>query len=130
MAAQSPESASLALELASEAASVGEARRAAGELARRLGADEHAVELAVSEAVTNCVVHAFRQRKPGKITLEGKAEDGYLLVVVRDDGGGMSPNLDSPGLGLGLSLIAKSAVDVSYDSSDAGTSVTMRFEAR
>ena len=129
MAAQTPESASLELELKADAVSVGEARRAAGELASRTGADEEAVKLAVSEAVTNSVVHAFRAQKKGTIVLEARAEQGHLVVTVRDDGDGMAPNLESPGLGLGLSLITQSAVDVSYDSSEEGTSVTMRFEA-
>jgi serine/threonine-protein kinase RsbW/stage II sporulation protein AB (anti-sigma F factor) len=36
-------------------------------------------------------------------------EDGRLTLVVADDGVGMSPNPDSPGLGVGLALIERLA---------------------
>ncbi len=39
----------------------------------------------------------------------------------------MRPNVDSPGLGFGISLITKMAGDVRFDSSANGLTVSMRF---
>jgi anti-sigma regulatory factor (Ser/Thr protein kinase) len=74
------------------------------------------LRLAISEAVTNAVVHAFRcQEQPGTITVSVDVRAGELAeVVVRDDGMGMSRRSDSPGLGLGLGLIAKVADQVEH----------------
>jgi anti-sigma regulatory factor (Ser/Thr protein kinase) len=119
----------LELELPSRAPSVGKARDALAGVARQVGAPEDDVKLAVSEAVGNAVMHAFRGREPGRIVLRARNEEGRLVVTVADDGNGMSPNLDSPGLGLGLSLITRLALDVHFDSSDRGTTVSMTFPA-
>lgn len=120
---------SLELELPSHASSVTKARHAAAELARSLGAPEADVKLAVSEAVGNAVVHAFRDGQPGTIRLSARADRGRLIVTVADDGTGMRPNLQSNGLGLGISLITKLATDVRFDSSNDGTTVSMSFVA-
>jgi len=127
--AESPERAELDLELPSHARSVGLAREAVVDLARRAGAPVDEVKLAVSEAVGNAVMHAFRDTAPGAITLQARQEPDRLVVTVADDGRGMSPNLDSPGLGLGVSLITRLALDVRFDSSDHGTTVSMSFPA-
>jgi serine/threonine-protein kinase RsbW/stage II sporulation protein AB (anti-sigma F factor) len=115
------------LQLPSEAGSVAVARRAAGELARSVGAPESDVRLAVSEAVTNAILHAFRDRQPGTILVSGRLDRGRLILSVGDNGSGMRPNLESTGLGLGISLITKLAADVRFDSSDGGTTVSMSF---
>ena len=128
MTTLSPENV-LEMKLPSDPASIGEARRAAASLARKVGVPEDDVKLAVSEAVGNAVVHAFRGGEDGTITLSARGERGILLVIVSDDGIGMTPNLDSPGLGFGLSLISKVAHDVRFDSSDSGTTVSMSFPA-
>lgn len=119
--------ASVALELPAEAASVARARRAVGEIAHRAGASVDHVRLAVSEAVSNSVLHAFRDRQPGRIVVSARSHPERLVVVVADDGIGMTPNLHSDGLGAGLSLITQVAVDVHFDSSEQGTTVTMSF---
>jgi serine/threonine-protein kinase RsbW len=130
VATLSPENV-LEMKLPSDPASIGQARRAAASLARKVGAPEDDVKLAVSEAVGNAVVHAFRgDDEDGTITLSVRGERGMLLVMVSDDGIGMTPNLDSPGLGFGLSLISKVAQDVRFDSSDNGTTVSMSFSAQ
>ena len=49
-------------------------------------------------------------------------------VTVRDHGGGMSPRVDTPGLGVGLPVIAAIASSVEIGSPDGGgTEVRMRF---
>jgi serine/threonine-protein kinase RsbW len=65
------------------------------------------VALAVSEAVTNVVHHAYIDAaEPGPIRVSVALSDDELEVIVEDDGRGMMPRPDSPGLGLGLPLIA------------------------
>jgi hypothetical protein len=39
----------------------------------------------------------------------------------------MRPNLESPGLGLGIPLITKLANEVRFDSTEHGTTVSMSF---
>jgi serine/threonine-protein kinase RsbW len=93
---------------------VGSVRHAAVEFARAEGVPDPPLEdlrLAISEAVTNAVVHAFRtQDLPGTVTITVDVTPDQLVeAVVRDDGMGMSSRRDSPGLGLGLGLIASVA---------------------
>jgi stage II sporulation protein AB (anti-sigma F factor) len=118
------------LELPPVETSVAKARHAARRAAQTAGADEQDVALAVSEAVGNSVVHAFRFGKQGSILVCAETTRDALIVVVRDDGVGMVPDLDRPGLGLGTSLISRLSREATFESSDAGTTVTMRFELK
>jgi anti-sigma regulatory factor (Ser/Thr protein kinase) len=107
-------------------------RRAVADVARRGGAGEVSlvrIELAVTEATTNVVLHAYREPgTEGAIHVVAGLADGFLEVSVRDDGVGMSPNPDSPGLGLGLSLMAHEADHCEIRRAGAsGTDVYMRF---
>ena len=66
------------------------------------------IALAVSEACTNVVMHAYvSAAAPGSLTVEASQRNGELVVAVRDEGQGMLPRPDSPGLGLGLSIIGR-----------------------
>jgi anti-sigma regulatory factor (Ser/Thr protein kinase) len=125
----SPEGAELDIELPAKASSVPRAREALADLAHRVGAPIDDVKLAVSEAVGNAVMHAFRDGRPGTIRLQARRVGERLQIMVGDDGPGMTPHLDSPGLGLGISLITRLALDVHFDSSDRGTTVSMSFPA-
>ena len=90
-------------------ASVPGLRHAAVAFAVACGADpdaQAAVALAVTEATTNAVVHAYVGRDPGRLHVVGEPADDALVFRVVDDGRGMQPRHDSPGLGLGLPLIA------------------------
>ena len=89
-----------------------------------------AISLCVSEAVTNAVVHAYRdQDEPGGIEIEAHRPNGYLCLYVRDQGCGLTPRLNSPGLGLGLPLISETATAVEVrDGATGGTEIVMRFE--
>lgn len=99
-------------------------------LAADCGLDAQAigdVRLAVSEAATNALVHGYRNRS-GAIRVEAAAAAGELLIAITDDGLGMSPRDDSPGLGLGLPLIAKVAERVEVIDATPGTQLRMAFQ--
>jgi anti-sigma regulatory factor (Ser/Thr protein kinase) len=112
---------------------VGELRRELVGYARSAGASEDvcdAVALAVSEAVTNVVRHAYVGEEPGPIVAEAHLDgDGQLLVLVSDEGLGLVPRADSPGLGLGLGLMAQMADEftISNRHDTRGTIVSLRF---
>ena len=116
----------IALELPARPESVGRARHAALRLAREAGATGSRVAMAVSEAVGNAVQHAYRGTD-GRIGLNGRIEPDRVVLEVIDRGIGMRPNPDSPGLGLGMSLIGMVADDVRIDAGPDGTSVEMSF---
>jgi len=112
--------------------SVASLRRAAIAFATRHGVeDPHVVGLAVSEAVTNVVLHAYSGQTPGEVRVVACAEAERLVVVVRDWGAGMRPRPDSPGLGLGLPTIATLASAFNVEAAEgAGTLLRMHFERR
>ncbi len=87
------------------------------------------VKLAVSEAVTNAVIHAYVDApQPGDVRLLASVDGNRVEVTVSDDGCGMVPRLDSPGLGVGLPFIAHAAdtLDIG-DSPGGGTELRMSF---
>lgn len=88
-----------------------------------------AVRLAVSEALTNAVVHAFAGREPGTLHVVAERGEGVLIVRVGDDGIGMGPRHDSPGMGMGVPIIGKlcHAVDLTPGPGGTGTVVRMVF---
>jgi serine/threonine-protein kinase RsbW len=86
------------------------------------------IGLAVSEAVTNAVTHAYVDRPAGEVRVEVGVRSDELELIVEDDGRGMVPRPDSPGLGLGLPLIA--TLTHRFDTRSApgkGTRVCMWF---
>jgi serine/threonine-protein kinase RsbW len=108
---------------------VGALRREVAAFADRCGMHADGVEavrLAVSEAATNAVVHAYRHQ-PGDLAVRASVSEGELLIVVRDTGIGLGPRPDSPGLGLGMPLIASVTSRFRVVSGEAGTEVHMTF---
>jgi anti-sigma regulatory factor (Ser/Thr protein kinase) len=86
------------------------------------------VKLAVTEACTNVVVHAYPDGE-GPMGLRASVDDGVLRVVVVDEGRGILPRADSPGLGLGLPLIARltEQFEVLPGPRGRGTRLTLAF---
>jgi serine/threonine-protein kinase RsbW len=112
--------------------SVPDVRHAAVAWAQRHGLPtdlRQTIALAVTEAAANVVVHAYRDRdEPGNVDLELALDGEGLVIRVVDQGLGMAPRADSPGLGLGMPLIATLADSVEVRSLDVGgTEVCMRF---
>jgi anti-sigma regulatory factor (Ser/Thr protein kinase) len=116
-----------------ESASVPRARHAVTGRARELGVPPAllaSIALAVSEACTNVVLHAYRERAAAgtfKVWLD--LERDSLRISVRDDGLGLHPRADSPGLGLGLPIIASTADRFAIEPCDSGgTELRMGFD--
>jgi serine/threonine-protein kinase RsbW len=108
-------------------------RAVVGALAEALRLPSQLIEdirLAVTEACTNVVRHAYAGREgPLEVSLE--PEDGdCLTVVVTDHGTGIRPNPSSDGPGLGLPLIAALASQLEIEHEpDRGSRVSMQFRA-
>ena len=118
------------LTLPARAENVAVVRHALGGLGEALELDPQIlsdVKLAVTEACTNVVVHAYPDGE-GAMEIAAAIRDGRLSIAVRDDGRGMLPRADSPGLGLGLPLIATLAetLELGRDD-DERTEVRMTF---
>ena len=109
---------------------VASARHALSAFAAEAGAGHRQVEavrLAVSEAMTNAVLHAYRD-VPGEVHVIAALVSDELWVLVCDDGGGMEVRPDRPGLGLGLALISQVSEEMSVvPRAGGGTEVRMRF---
>jgi serine/threonine-protein kinase RsbW len=111
---------------------VGVARQALTGACEALGLGPRAtgdVRLAVSEACTNVVAHAYRdQQDPGELEVSVLLHPGELTVIVRDRGSGIAPRVDGGGLGLGLPLIAALTRRAEIGEHEGGgTEVTMTF---
>jgi serine/threonine-protein kinase RsbW len=86
------------------------------------------IKLAVTEACANVVVHAYPGGIEGPMEVLASIDARELTVLVRDWGGGIRPRSDSPGLGLGLSLMAALAETVQLGRDDEEhTEVRMTF---
>jgi serine/threonine-protein kinase RsbW len=111
--------------------SVAAARAALAEFAVNAGAADAQVDnvrLAASEAVTNAVLHAYRGT-PGQIHVTAALAGRELWILVADEGGGMQPRADRPGLGLGLGLISQVCDDMAIvPRSSGGTEVRILFK--
>jgi len=120
------------LTLPARAENVAVVRHAFGGLGDALDVPDHAladVKLAVTEACTNVVVHAYPDGDDGPMAVSAGLRDGALTVVVSDEGRGILPRPDSPGLGLGLPLIATLASTLELGTNDREqTEVRMTFE--
>jgi anti-sigma regulatory factor (Ser/Thr protein kinase) len=109
---------------------VGAMRREIAAYAKRAGLDEDGVadvRLAVSEAATNAVVHGYRDSSEGELKVLAYVADSELVVIVSDAGVGLAPRPDSPGLGLGMPLMASVTSRFRVVSRGPGTEIHMAF---
>jgi serine/threonine-protein kinase RsbW len=107
--------ADMELTLPARAENIAIVRHAFGALGEAFDVDPQTlsdIRLAVTEACTNVVVHAYPDGREGPLEVVASLLDEELTVLVRDEGHGVSPRPDSPGLGLGLPLIASLAESV------------------
>ena len=103
------------------------------------GADDdtrHWIGLAVREAVANAIKHGNRQDPGKRVDVELVFDDGYVDIVVADEGDGFRPEAVRDPLapenlfktnGRGIFYMKRFMDDVSYDSRPGGgTVVTLR----
>ena len=120
----------LVLSLPARAENVAVVRHAFGGLGDVLDVPDQLlsdIKLAVTEACTNVVIHAYPDGE-GPMEVQAEFGENELSVVVRDEGRGVMPRADSPGLGLGLPLIATLAESLELGTGeDDATEVRMTF---
>jgi anti-sigma regulatory factor (Ser/Thr protein kinase) len=114
------------------AGSVSAARRSLAAVAEAHGASEDsadAVRIAVSEAITNAVKHAYPEGE-GMVHITAAVAGRKLLIEVADEGKGMvGPLNDHRGLALGLPLIAAYSEHCTVGRhASGGVQVEMRFD--
>ena len=85
------------------------------------------IALVVSEGLTNAVVHAFAKQAVGTMSVIAVAAADVLRVSIIDDGKGMSPREDSPGLGWGLEVIARLTSSLEIDKGPGGRGTELRL---
>jgi anti-sigma regulatory factor (Ser/Thr protein kinase) len=119
-------------------AAVGELRRNVAAHLRERGLGPEvvgAVQMTVSEAVTNVVLHAYEPDEPTPtswVTVDLEVVDDVVGLVVTDSGRGITPRPDSPGAGFGLAIIAGLAdrLELSTGPGGQGTRLSASFTAR
>jgi serine/threonine-protein kinase RsbW len=113
------------------ASSVPTARNAVVAFAAAVGLASERLDglrLAVSEALSNVVLHAYPDNT-GEIRLAASVAGGELCVSIADDGVGLSPRVLGPGLGLGLGLIAHETDELTIAKrAGGGTELRLRFK--
>ncbi len=98
------------------------------------------IKTAVSEAVTNCVVHGYEGRQEGKIEVEVTLENRQVVIVISDQGVGidnieeaMQPffttreNEERSGMGFAVMQATMDSVEVEKGD-ERGLRVTLRKE--
>ena len=87
------------------------------------------ISIAVTEACTNAVLHAYPPDVEGEYEVYAWATPERLVVAVRDHGRGIVPTVTSPaaGLGLGLPLMLAIGDEVTFSSDGGVTEVRMTF---
>lgn len=122
------------LEMPARAEGVGVVRQALVGVADSLALDGAVLsdaKMAVTEACTNSVIHAYPPHAAdGRLEIELFADDVQLTVVVRDAGSGIPEDGEPSGegaLGLGLPLIQALSDSFELRSDEDGTEVHMGF---
>ncbi len=96
------------------------------------------IRTAVSEAVTNAIIHGYEQQTDRIVSMEMEIDNDTLTVIVRDDGCGIGdielarkpfftskPELERSGMGFSVMEAFMDSVDVKSEV-HVGTTVTMR----
>ena len=118
--------------LPAEPSAVGELRHRAAEFASTAGASDEvtqAIALAVSETVTNAVVHAYDGEHRGQVRVGCHVDGERFVVEVADEGAGIGSGHGYPGIGHGLAMVGALAqtLNIATGPDRRGTAVTMAF---
>ncbi len=89
------------------------------------------LRLAVTEACTNVIRHAYPNGSRGPVEIEIRPYEAWVSLVVTDRGRGLGASADHAGPGLGLPLIAAMAESVELQPGPGGGSrLEMTFARR
>jgi serine/threonine-protein kinase RsbW len=89
------------------------------------------MRLAVTEACTNVVRHAYGEGELGTMDVVIRPAGDRLELIVSDHGSGMGPSADMSGPGLGLPMIAALADHVELEPGpQRGSRLAMSFRCR
>lgn len=116
----------LQLTLPAEPKTLVAARAIIGRWLTAAGADDQTVsdlQTACHEACANVIEHAYRFRE-ATFEIEGQAENGEVALTVRDTGGWRG--VGNPDRGRGFAMMKSLVDDVSVESEESGTAVTLR----
>ena len=118
--------------LPAEPSAVSQLRHRAAEFASTAGASDEvtqAIALAVSEIVTNAVVHAYDGEERGQVSVSCCADSERFIVEVVDEGAGIGSGHGYPGIGHGLAMVGALAqtLNIATGPDGRGTAVTMAF---
>ncbi len=89
--------------------------------------DHDRIALAVSEACTNVVLHAYRDCAIGVIALKASTSPSRVTIRITDTGLGVVPRLESPGAGFGIMLMRRLSDEMHLERSHESTVVEMTF---
>lgn len=108
-----------------------ELRNVVADYARSLGLEGDqldGVRLAVSEALSNVVLHAYTEDDPGSVHLAARVVGDELWIIVADDGRGHNAVPVRPGLGWGLAFITDAADEFALaERAQGGSEARMMF---
>jgi anti-sigma regulatory factor (Ser/Thr protein kinase) len=106
-------------------------RHTVADYARSVGVEGtklDAVRLAVSEAISNVVLHAY-SGAPGYVHVTARVVGDELWVLVADEGRGHNATPLRPGLGWGLAFITDATDEFALaERADGGTEARMIFK--
>lgn len=121
----------LALEIPAHSGQVSLVRHRMTTWLERAGLDADATAnlvLAVSEAVSNAVEHAYQGRMTGTVRVAAEtASDGTVWVTVADDGSWRVPPPTLSSRGRGLLLMRENVDQLIVDRAPTGTTVTLQL---
>ncbi|OBF89769.1 anti-sigma regulatory factor [Mycobacterium sp. 852002-51152_SCH6134967] len=86
------------------------------------------IVLAVNEAATNCVEHAYQDSPEGEMVVEATVEDARIVVCVSDHGQWRTPSTEPTTRGRGLPIIRAVGNGVEVMKSTSGTTVRIDFD--
>jgi serine/threonine-protein kinase RsbW len=120
----------LTISLPARSENLARIRRAVADFAASVGAADATVgdvKLAVNEACTNVVRHAYEKAEGGEVEVEARPVGDHLVVVVHDRGQGLTQRSSDPGAGFGLRVAKQLSESIEILDRGVGTEVRMSF---
>lgn len=87
------------------------------------------IVLAVNEACTNSIEHAYRDSDAGVILVEAFLEDGQIVICVADHGAWRTPSSQPSTRGRGLPIMHATSDTLELSRTSSGTTVRITFDA-